>query len=80
MVSIAITSGQISSRPYTTDFPQMVVIVREIPGYFREIQVGEILLYSIWPDVRIPINYSSKCDAHSAYQKTRLQVDYREKM
>ena len=24
-------SGQISSRPHTTDFPQMVVIVREIP-------------------------------------------------
>ena len=32
-----IKPGQISSRPHTTDFPQMVMIVREIPGYFREI-------------------------------------------
>ena len=31
-------SGQISSRPHTTVFPQMVVFVREIPGYFREIE------------------------------------------
>ena len=78
MVSIAITSGQISSRPHTTDFPQMVVIVREILAISGKSRL--VKYYSIWPDVRIPINYSSKCDAHSAYQKTRLQVDYREKM
>ena len=31
-------SGQIGSRPHTTDgTPQMVGLVREIPGYFREI-------------------------------------------
>ena len=40
-------SGQISSRPHT--FPTMVVLVKEIPRYFRKIQVGKIL-HIIWPD------------------------------
>ncbi len=43
MTSIHV-SGQISSRPHTTDLdPQMVGLVTEIPENFREIQVGEIL-------------------------------------
>ena len=43
-------SGQISSRPHTTDFPQMVGLVREmgppISGKSRLVKY-----YSIWPDV-----------------------------
>ena len=31
-------------------FLQMVVIVREVPGYFREI-VRLVKYYSIWPDI-----------------------------
>ena len=37
-------SGQISSRPHTTDFPQMVVWEGKSP-YSREIHVGEILQF-----------------------------------
>ncbi len=44
-------SGQIIATENTTDFPQMVVIVREIPlisGFSRLVKY-----YSIWPDLLI---------------------------
>ncbi len=42
--SVRYYSGQISSQPHTTDFPQMVVNWKgNGTPYFRKIQVGEIL-------------------------------------
>ena len=42
-----IDSGQISSRPHATDFPQVVVVEREIPLFQGNLGWWNII---IWPD------------------------------
>ena len=72
-------SGQISSRPHTADFPlKGSVLVREISGYFRELQVGEILFHlARWVyigDDKLP-SYIGIIISHykDPYQPTRIQ-------
>ena len=51
------SSGQISPRPHTTDFPQMVVIVREM-GPLISGKSRLVKYYFIWPDSDLLLVYS----------------------
>ena len=49
---------KISSRPHRTDLPPNGGLAREIPGYFRKIEVGEILFQLAMLGVWMPKNFS----------------------